>query len=114
VRRWLLDDGRVAVQSTAPVTLARSGWVADFTVANGYNYSNSQSNNRCATVQCVLLFRTSAEEQVIAAYSGDRNRFYLFPMGNRLLLITISAPADRYAHFADEVQAVLRTVNIGA
>jgi hypothetical protein len=114
VRRWLLDHPRLRVNSTGPTSVGGRGWVADFTVTEGYRYDNGRVDDPCTRSACVLLFRTEEQPHanLVGAVAGEGDRFHLVPMGNRLFVVTVSGPAATHARFTAEAQTVLRTLSV--
>jgi len=78
-----------------------SGTVVEFTVKDGYHYGTST----CARTPCVLLFRH--KPNIVAAYQGDMNRFYLFPVNGTLVLASVVGPPEQFQRLLPQAETII-------
>jgi hypothetical protein len=102
---WL--QGHPGLKIERPSTASRSGTAVDFSVIpeKAYHYGAAE----CARTPCVLLFRSSSREKIIAAYQGDANRFYFLPRGKQLVVATISGPLAQLERLLPQAEAIVNS-----
>ena len=99
----LESNSRLAASGPARAPGAVPGTVVSFTVKEGYHYGRSD----CSSTPCVLLYRYMQRLLIVAAYQGDMNRFYLFPVNGTLVLATVVGRPDQFQRLLPQAEAIV-------